>query len=101
MAVLNSTESTFDRLTAVLQRGTSEDMRRLAQKNGFSKIEETALIYAHDALNTAEGDEARACDVFDRWIELAPSLMNEARTQREFELVDYADACVECVLRNT
>lgn len=98
MATLNiSTESTFDRLTAVLQRGTRQDVQRIAQRNKFTLVEETALMYAHDALNTAEGDEARAGDVFDRWIDL--NLMDGARTQREFDLVDYADACVECALR--
>ena len=89
-------ESTFDRLTAVLQRGTRQDVQRLALRNGFTKVEETALMYAHDALNVAEGDEERACDVFDRWLDL--SLMDDARTAREFALVDYADTCVECAL---
>ena len=97
MATLNSsTEFTFDRLTAVLQRGTRQDVQRIAQRNKFTKVEETALMYALDALNVAEGDEERACDVFDQWLDL--SLFEEARTPREFALVDYADVCVECAL---
>lgn len=97
MATLNiSPESTFDRLTTILQRGTRQDVQRIAQRNGFTKVEETALMYALDALHLEEGNEEGACDAFDRWIDL--SLMDDARTAREFALVDYADVCVECAL---
>ena len=97
MAALNSsTEFTFDRLTKVLQRGTRQDVQRIAQRNKFTKVEDTALMYALDALHVEEGDEEGACDVFDRWLDL--SLFEDARTPREFALVDYADVCVECAL---
>jgi len=89
-------ESTFDRLTNILQRGTRQDVQRIALRNGFTKVEQTALMYAHDALNVAEGDEEGACDVFDRWLDL--SLFEDARTPREIALVDDADVCVEGAL---